>query len=171
MSLGRPLLHSPLSWNSRPTFLLMKTCKKCNQEKPYAEFNKSRMRKDGYHSQCRECRNKYDRAQWHKHKEKRLEYKDEYRKENKEQIKECSQNYYQANRAKISEKRQEPHKQRKLVAQRKVSNAIRKGELARSACWYCGEPNADAHHPDYDQPLSVVWLCRKHHFQAHAASI
>jgi hypothetical protein len=30
----------------------------------------------------------------------------------------------------------------------------------------CYEP-AERHHPDYSDPLNVVWLCRKHHRQLH----
>lgn len=30
----------------------------------------------------------------------------------------------------------------------------------------CGKPHG--HHPDYSRPLDVVWLCDKHHKEAHA---
>ena len=48
-----------------------------------------------------------------------------------------------------------------------VFHAIKRGELQRQPCWVCGE-KAQAHHPDYSQPLDVVWLCVLHHRQAHA---
>ena len=48
-----------------------------------------------------------------------------------------------------------------------VSNAVRDGRLKKQPCWVCGE-KAVAHHPDYDRPLDVVWLCQSHHKQAHA---
>lgn len=33
-------------------------------------------------------------------------------------------------------------------------------------CKDCSKP--EAHHPDYANPLDVVWLCPAHHKQAHA---
>lgn len=39
--------------------------------------------------------------------------------------------------------------------------------LDRQPCSECGAEPADAHHPDYTKPLEVVWLCRKHHGEAH----
>jgi len=55
-------------------------------------------------------------------------------------------------------------------AQYAVNNAIRDGRLTK---WpVCALPECkkspEAHHPDYSQPLSVVWLCSAHHKQAHA---
>src|SRR3990167_3093473 len=43
-----------------------------------------------------------------------------------------------------------------------VANAKRSGKLIPEPCNACGG-KAEAHHNDYDKPLEVVWLCRKHH--------
>ncbi len=55
-------------------------------------------------------------------------------------------------------------------AQYAVSNAIRDGRLTKWPICALPECNKlpEAHHPDYSQPLSVVWLCPAHHKQAHA---
>jgi len=53
-------------------------------------------------------------------------------------------------------------------AHRAVASATRRGELIRQPCVKCGR-TAHAHHDDYDRPLDVVWLCRKHHFDVHVA--
>jgi hypothetical protein len=50
-----------------------------------------------------------------------------------------------------------------------VNNAVRDGRLKKHPCWVCGN-KAHAHHPDYSQPLDVVWLCPAHHKAAHAAA-
>lgn len=49
-----------------------------------------------------------------------------------------------------------------------VQNAIRLGVIHRGPCAVCGNPNAESHHEDYSQPLTVIWLCRAHHKARHA---
>jgi hypothetical protein len=34
----------------------------------------------------------------------------------------------------------------------------------------CGTMEVESHHPDYSQPLKVIWLCCKHHRQLHRES-
>jgi hypothetical protein len=47
-------------------------------------------------------------------------------------------------------------------AHRELKRAIRNGEIIKpSYCSNCGRTNCriEGHHPDYDKPLKVVWLC------------
>lgn len=46
-------------------------------------------------------------------------------------------------------------------------SAIRRGLLKREPCEVCGHENAEAHHPDHRDPLTVRWLCRAHHKALH----
>jgi hypothetical protein len=42
--------------------------------------------------------------------------------------------------------------------------AVAQGKLTRKECEICGEvEGVEKHHPDYSQPLLVVFVCRKHH--------
>lgn len=52
-------------------------------------------------------------------------------------------------------------------AYRQVRAAVKDGRLVRAACEVCGDPLAEAHHDDYDAPLAVRWLCRRHHQEWH----
>lgn len=94
-----------------------------------------------------------------------------YRKENIESVRE-----YDRNRALL------PHRIAKNVeitrewrknnpkrwkAHILLNNALRAGIVQKLPCLICGE-KSEAHHPDYDQPLDVVWLCPAHHKQTHA---
>lgn len=49
--------------------------------------------------------------------------------------------------------------------------AIYSGKLKKEPCAICGELDVDAHHPDYSQPLDVIWLCRPHHQEIHKKTV
>jgi hypothetical protein len=55
----------------------------------------------------------------------------------------------------------------KYAAHVAMWNAIRSGVLVRAPCEKCGETNVEGHHDDYSKPLSVRWLCKKHHIEHH----
>jgi hypothetical protein len=52
---------------------------------------------------------------------------------------------------------------RRASARQKLTMAVRSGDVIKMPCSVCGDDNSEAHHPDYDKPLEVVWVCRKHH--------
>lgn len=45
-------------------------------------------------------------------------------------------------------------------------SALKSGKIKKKRCEKCGE-KAVGHHPRYDRPLSVVWLCNSHHKLLH----
>jgi hypothetical protein len=55
----------------------------------------------------------------------------------------------------------------RMEAQAKLRHEIRMGRIKRGSCLICGKPNAEAHHEDYEKPLSVIWLCSQHHKDLH----
>jgi hypothetical protein len=44
---------------------------------------------------------------------------------------------------------------------------VKAGELEKQTCEVCGIEAVDAHHDQYDEPLKVRWLCRRHHTRLH----
>lgn len=81
---------------------------------------------------------------------------------------ECKRNRWRTNREKrIIRGTVKPVEEKKLKAWAIVTAAIKSGELVRLPCTICGDPKSEWHHPDYSKPLYVIWLCRKHHAQAH----
>ena len=57
------------------------------------------------------------------------------------------------------------------IAMQKVQTAIRNGSLVKRSCIKCNSPISTAHHNDYSKPLDVVWLCHRHHMEAHGRLI
>jgi len=57
---------------------------------------------------------------------------------------------------------------KRIKARETVRQAIRSGTIVRGECSVCGiDEKIEAHHPDYSSPLTVEWLCRKHHRELH----
>lgn len=55
----------------------------------------------------------------------------------------------------------------KDIARTKLNNAIKKREIIRLPCEFCGEEKSEGHHNDYNRPLEVIWVCRKCHCKLH----
>ncbi len=64
----------------------------------------------------------------------------------------------------------EEEKKKRIYARAWPNHAIRDGRLERESCEICGE-KAEAHHPDYEQPRLVRWLCKEHHWQVHGKEL
>jgi hypothetical protein len=45
---------------------------------------------------------------------------------------------------------------------------LRQGLIKKEPCEVCGDPVVDGHHPDYNESLDVIWLCKKHHKELHS---
>lgn len=136
----------------------LKTCFKCNIEKPLAGYYRHAQMADGHLNKCKECTKK-DVA--------------EHRESNLHQIRGYDRMRY----------RRDEHRQRQLRSlylkqsedQKKVTyltgNAIRDGRLVRpEGCWGCGvRCKPEAHHSFYDPEHfdAVTWLCRSCHVKAH----
>lgn len=153
----------------------MKTCFKCNQEKPLTEFYKHKKMADGHLNKCKDCAKKD--VHNHRHGKGRnyvLEY-DRIRSKRPERIK-AKQEYAKTDSGKaVMKKARKNYKTKypeRSAAQIAFNNAVRDGKIKP---WVvCSLPECDkkpeAHHPDYSRPFDVVWLCRTHHKQVHATA-
>lgn len=48
-----------------------------------------------------------------------------------------------------------------------LRSALRRGLIHPEPCEECGAAAVDGHHDDYDKPMQVRWLCRRHHRAEH----
>ena len=112
-------------------------CSGCHEIKLKGEFYVSNTIKRGYDVYCINCRKGFKND------------------ENRKRIHAITQkNWYYRNKEKTS-------------CHSKVRFALKKGTLVKLNCFLCGESKTEAHHLSYDYPLKVVWLCIKHHKEAH----
>ncbi len=133
-----------------------KVCSLCAKPKPLSEFPTCKALRDGRRNECKRCTKEYIRA---------------WRDRNFEQVRERDKAY--AAQPHVREavykrnavwRENNPQKRR---AHYIFHRALKAGLIKPQPCWICGE-RAEAHHPDYDEPLLVVWLCKPHHKQTHA---
>lgn len=149
----------------------MKECFKCKVSKPLSEFYKHAQMADGHLNKCKECTKK----DVGKHREENLERVQAYdrSRSNLPHRVEARAEYqkteaFAKSHAKSLKKHAEKYPER-AKARIATGNAIRDGRLIP---WpVCAIPECsnkpEAHHPDYSRALDVVWLCTKHHTDAH----
>ena len=54
------------------------------------------------------------------------------------------------------------------LARKRAGEAKRRGDLIEEPCKDCGAiDDLEMHHPNHDQALDVVWLCRPCHLKRH----
>lgn len=58
---------------------------------------------------------------------------------------------------------------RKVACRKKTNHLFKAGKIIAPDSCSCGEPWTQKHHPDYDDPLNVVFLCTSCHQAEHAA--
>lgn len=128
-----------------------KLCFRCQTTKPLVEFVVDKRRPNGHGYLCLECNRKRNAKYFSTPEGKR--------------------------RSVIGARRHHERHPVQTVAKGLVRKAIARGDLVRPlTCEECGtippptrsgRPSVQAHHPDYSQPLSVVWVCAVCHAQLH----
>lgn len=135
-----------------------------------------------------EARKQYQKEYRLQHLAEYTERDRKYREENPDKIYERNKKYVEANREKQREwsrkagkkwrdkngaayQRQYAKKEgeaEKHVARVTLYKAVKAGKLIRpDHCVLCGiKCKPHGHHPDYDKPLEVIWLCAPCHKQA-----
>lgn len=153
-----------------------KECRKCGESKPLEDFYRDRSKKDGRGSYCKECGRSYARDWRRKNPERTAENWKRWHEQNPERMAEWRKQWNQENRellSKIWRDRSERDRE-KVKARSAVQDAVRTGKILKpDACEGCAEPIAPSelqgHHPNYDEPLRVVWLCPRCHRAVHMA--
>jgi hypothetical protein len=139
-----------------------KYCKSCGSSKPLSEWHYFPHRK-GYHSICKQCQNERGRADYARKRKEILLKQRQYRK--------TPEGKQVSSRGHYKSMAKDPAKH---LARYKARYAVSRGRLKKSDCLECGSPKVEAHHYLGYEPehwYDVLWLCRKHHWDAHQFSL
>lgn len=150
-----------------------KICFKCKKNKPLSNFYRQKNMKDGHLNKCIEC----TKIDSNKHRADNLEHCLEYdrKRSNLPNRINARKDAYEKN--KNTKKYKDQHLEsnnkyrnnnpEKTKAHRKVAYHLSKGNIRKLPCSVCGDINSEAHHEDYNYPLEIIWLCKKHHKKLH----
>ncbi len=147
----------------------MKKCRKCGEMKELSEYYKHKKMFDGHVNICKVCQ----KARISKHRQDNLERIQEYDRnrpnaqqrtvENRERMHNLTeeQKEIQINKPKREWGKRNRHKTRAhLQTGRKLINP--------GICSRCNSTKKiEGHHPDYNEPLNVIWLCDACHKAEH----
>jgi hypothetical protein len=136
----------------------MKKCIKCGEVKELSEFYGDSSRKSGLHPWCKDCKKTKQ-----KHYQKTTAGKIVHSRANKSYCKTLKGK--KATRKKYEvQKENHPEKEKARVA---LNDAVRVGKIKKGLCVICKSNKVEAHHPDYQKPLDIIWLCKDHHTKLH----
>ena len=143
----------------------MKKCITCEIEKEEAEFSKAISNKDRFTGACKSCLKEYKKY----NKEKIKEYNKEYKKANKEKIKEYNKEHYKANKEKRKEQIKEYNKtnkerRNKLRRERKKIDPLFKlSSNLRNRNWFAFKSKGYKKNTKTQEMLGVNWeVCKSH---------
>ena len=145
-----------------------KHCTKCDTDKPLSEFNKDSTKKDGAYPSCKACYSKY----YASIRSKKLEWKKQYREQNKARIAEYRASHYAANADEYRQyaadwAKQNPeacriNEQNRRARKRENGGKLSKGlaerlfKLQRGKCACgCRQALGSDYHMDHIMPLAL----------------
>ena len=138
---------------------MKKQCFKCGRILDIEDFYKHKAMKDGHLGKCKDCAKKdtLTRARLHSDKIKAYEKVRSQTEKRK------------ANRRFYVKKYRQEHPERTRI-NTAVERAIRKGVIVKpNNCCICGEETKlYAHHPNYNEPFNVIFVCQSCHKKIHA---
>lgn len=123
----------------------MNTCSKCKETKSIDSFSREFSGKYGLRSWCKDCDSEYSKRRNH------------YKTHKAEYLRLYAQQY-----------QNDPRNRIKIKARLLTKQAIKQGLIKpKDFCEECGSnENIEIHHPNYNEPLKIQWLCKRHHWKA-----
>ncbi len=133
-------------------------CSKCKMWLPATEYYNDARTGNGLKGQCKKCHTKGNIETRNLKNNRRInrEYMARARKQNPSKFHQRDKN-------------RPPASPEKVLARSILNGAVKNGTLDKPPlCSKCGSPRRiNGHHPDYEKPLEVDWLCPICHAEAH----
>ena len=145
----------------------MKICSRCCESKDLNLFQIRKASLDGYTAACKKCLSKYDKER--ASLPHRVKMRKDYQKTDafRESSNKANRKYSKTEKGKLNSRKWSDGNKEKRIAHGIVAYKVKIGEIVRCPCEVCGIEKSEAHHDDYEKPLEVRWLCRKHHAEHH----
>lgn len=103
-----------------------KQCNVCQQYKELTEFSKDKNKIDGLSNCCKFCAKERSRLYYEQHREQRLQYQNNYRLQNNDNINKKKKEHYYANRDRIIVSRRNKYQEYKNDPMYKLNRSISK---------------------------------------------
>lgn len=129
-------------------------CSCCKQWKTIEHFYKHE--KQGLQNWCKDCKRTYEKEYSKRPEAIESQRRTYERLRDKGYFRDWKKKQYRT-----------PQLQAKMAARRITSLMIKNGEIEKLSCAGCGKFESEGHHPDYNQPLLIVWLCHACHMALH----
>lgn len=105
---------------------------------------------------CAKCRMLHDR------------YRDRLKTKHASYCEQCHAAHMRATRPRHSQLK--PEARRRANVRALTRSLQTRGKIIPQPCSRCQFPHAERHHPDYNDPKLVEWLCRDCHMAEHATT-
>jgi hypothetical protein len=154
---------------------MKKICTKCNVDKPIGLFY-SKKKPNGenwFFSECKDCaktrirENRNNNIEYYREYDRARSWQEKRIEKRKEIAERWKSDPILKERSKRLKKEWQLKNHIKRAAHIIAGNAIKDGRLNKQPCEVCGNIIVDAHHDNYEYPLNVRWLCKKHHAEHH----
>jgi hypothetical protein len=133
-------------------------CPECKEVKPVTDYYGDRTHLLGYKYICKAC---------HKIKQAKIYYRNPKKKMEKDKQSKTYEKRKKKGLLSVTAKKMREKYPEKYITRYETKKLIQQGKIKKSPCIVCLNPKSEAHHPDYSNPLLVVWLCRCHHMYNH----
>lgn len=146
-----------------------KVCTVCKKNKVFSEFSRESKVKSGIRSICKKCSQDYKKTYVpDSDRLRELARKPQARRMKKQRYLRLKDDPEEKKKSLLTVLRYNASHKEEIAAHKLVKEAVRKGLLRKELCAVCGtDVRVHGHHPDYKQPLKVIWLCHTHHAQYH----